>query len=141
MGTRDTQGEGETDLPTKQKQLQTSIGRLNGLHSKLHADLFYSKDEVAWGKLSAEDLNSIASLLRSLFLPLSGMSMLPEILGSMVKNEGPRDDSSDKHDDLDDPGAGAPKHSEIQKVVETHHARLMDAADLVNLGLFLGQGP
>ncbi|KAJ5691878.1 hypothetical protein N7462_001301 [Penicillium macrosclerotiorum] len=137
MSTRDMQSESETDLQSKQKRLQASITKLNGLHSKLHADLFYSKDEIAWGKLSAKDLSQIAALFRSLLLPLSGMSMLPEILETIIKNEGPRDDDANEPDDLDDPAstAGELKQSEIQKVVETHHARLVDASELVKLGL------
>lgn len=103
------------------------MAKFNGLHSKLHADLFYSRDEVAWGKLSADDLSTITTLLHSLLLPLSGMSMMPEILETMVKNEGPREAD-------ENPGEGELKHSEIQKV-ETRHARLVDAAKLVQLGL------
>lgn len=61
--------------------------------------------------------------------------MLPEVLESIVKNEGLRDDSSDKHDDRDETGEGALKYSDNQKVVETHHARLVEATRLVNLGL------
>ncbi|KAJ5726894.1 hypothetical protein N7493_005921 [Penicillium malachiteum] len=133
LSTRDMQGTEETDLQSKEKRLQGAMAKLNGLHSKLHADLFYSKDEIAWGKLSAEDLSNIATLFRSLLLPLSGMSMLPEILETIIKNEGPRDD--DARDSLDDPDEGALKQSEIQKVVETHHARLVDASQLVNQGL------
>ena len=121
----------EDDLQSKEKRLQGSMTKLNGLHSKLHADLFYSKDEIAWGKLSAEDLSTIASLFRSLLLPLAGMSMLPEILETIIKNEGPRDDAQD---DLDADKGGL-KQSEIQKVVETHHTRLVDASQLVNNGL------
>lgn len=118
--------ESETDLQGKVKDLQTSMGKLNGLHSTLHADLFYSKDEIAWGKLSAEDLSEIASLFRSLLLPLSGMSMLPDILESIVKNEGVR---------RADEGESELKQEEIRKVVETHHVRLLEAADLVRWGL------
>lgn len=135
MSTRDMQSEGETDLQSKQKQLKTSIAKLNGLHTKLHADLFYSRNEIAWGKLSAEDLSNIASLLRSLLLPLSGMSMLPEILESIIKNEGTRDGLPGKHDNLEDPGEGGLEHSEAQRVVKIHYARLVDAARLANLGL------
>ncbi|KAJ5261147.1 hypothetical protein N7478_011742 [Penicillium angulare] len=142
--TKDTQkplADGESDPQAKEKRLQGSMSKLNGLHSKLHADLFYSKDEIAWGKLSATDLSSIASLFRSLLLPLSGMSMLPEILETIIKNEGPRDDAQD--DLLVDQDEGAmkqkekqnQKQSEIQKVVQTHHARLVDASVLVKQGL------
>lgn len=40
--------EGEQDVvESKEKHLQAFMARLNGLHSRLHADLFYSKDEIA----------------------------------------------------------------------------------------------
>lgn len=134
LSTRDMQSEGDTNLQSKQKQLQAAMNKLNGLHSKLHADLFYSKEEIAWGKLSPEDLSMMASLFRSLLLPLAGMSMLPEILETIIKNEGRRD-GDEETDSLDGTGENALKQSEIQKVVETHHARLVDATELVKLGL------
>ncbi|KAJ5116868.1 hypothetical protein N7456_001216 [Penicillium angulare] len=130
-----------SDPQAKEKRLQGSMSKLNALHSKLHADLFYSKDEIAWGKLSAEDLSSIASLFRSLLLPLSGMSMLPEILETIIKNEGTRDDARDdlpvdqEEGGLKQEQKQEQKQSEIQKVVTTHHARLLDASVLVKQGL------
>jgi hypothetical protein len=111
------------------------MAKLNGLHSKLHADLFYSKNELAWGKLSAEDLSAIASLSRSLLLPLSGMSMLPEILEMIVKNEGPHDLSDDDEEEANGIDERGLKHSEIQKVAQTLHERLLSSSDLVKLGL------
>jgi hypothetical protein len=134
MSTRDMRSEGDTTLQSKQKQLQAAMNKLNGLHSKLHADLFYSKEEIAWGKLSPEDLSMMASLFRGLLLPLAGMSMLPEILETIIENEGPRDDD-DETDSLDGTGENVLKQSEIQRVVETHHARLVGATELVKLGL------
>lgn len=125
----DSESESETDLKSKVKDLQLCMAKLNGMHSTLHANLFYSKDEIAWGKLSADDLNNIAGLCRSLLLPLAGMSMVPEILESIIKNEGV---PSDDHDDL---GDSELKRGEIRAVVDTHHARLVEAADLVRCGL------
>lgn len=142
MSTRNMQIEGEPDVvESKQKHLQASMAKLTGLHSKLHADLFYSKDEIAWGKLSAEDLSVIASLLRSVLLPLSGMSMLPEILETIIKNEGPHDSYADDddddhhHGDSGVDGEGSRKYSEIQKVAQTLHERLLSSSGLVKLGL------
>ncbi|OQD89943.1 hypothetical protein PENANT_c002G04673 [Penicillium antarcticum] len=115
---RDGQNDDKDNLQAKEKNLQGAMAKLNGLHSKLHADLFYSKNEVAWGKLSTEDLGAIAHLFRSLLLPLSGMSMLPEILESIVKNE-TRDEEAD---DIDDLAEGTLKHSEIQKALASLEA-------------------
>jgi hypothetical protein len=121
---RDSQDEPDH---SKRIKLQTCMTKLNGLHSKLHADLFYSKDEIAWGKLSADDLSAIATLLRSVLLPLAGMSMLPEILETIIKNEGSRQ--------ADDNAEEEARQFEIQKVVETNHARLLHATKLVKDGL------
>lgn len=63
-------------IEVKQKQLKASLDKLNALHSKLEEDLFYAKDEIAWGKISAEDLGAIASMFQNLLLPLSGMVIL-----------------------------------------------------------------
>lgn len=122
------ESESETDLRNKIKDLQGSMTKLNSMHGTLHADLFYSNDEIAWGKLSSDDLSGIVSLFRSLLLPLSGMSMLPEILESIVKNEGQRDSDNDL-------GEMEMRQDEVSRVVETHHARLIEAADLVRCGL------
>ncbi|KAJ5198604.1 uncharacterized protein N7498_007721 [Penicillium cinerascens] len=54
------------------------------------------------------------------------MSMRPETLETIIKNEGPHE--------ADDAPEGEMKHSEIRKIVETHHAGLVDAAELVKLG-------
>ena len=99
--------------------------KLDGQHSKLHANLFHFKDEIAWTKLSTDDLSAIG-YLRSIILPLSGMSMRPETLETIIKNEGLHE--------ADDAREGEMKHSEIRKVVETRHAGLVDA-ELVKLGL------
>lgn len=56
---------------------------LIGIHDRLHGDLIYAKNEIAWGKLTASDLNAIFSILRSLLLPLAGISMLPDIFQSL----------------------------------------------------------
>ncbi|KAJ5110458.1 hypothetical protein N7532_000993 [Penicillium argentinense] len=131
-------GQSETDLQSKVKALQGSVTKLNGLHIKLHADVFYSRDEIAWGKLSAVDLSDIASLFRSLLLPLSGMSMLPEILEMIVKNGSPREGpflQKSRNQDRADRADLGEISNEMVKVVETHHARLLDAACLVRLGL------
>ncbi|KAJ5979646.1 hypothetical protein N7481_006944 [Penicillium waksmanii] len=123
------ESESDTDLQSRIKDLQVSMAKLNAMHNTLHADLFYSKDEIAWGKLSADDLSGIASLFRSLLLPLAGMSMVPEILESIIKNEGV---GTAERDDLRD---SKTRQGDILRVVETHHARLVEAADLVRCGL------
>lgn len=129
---REVEGDTGPDVEAKQKHLTASITKLNALHGKLQSDLFYSKDEIAWGKLSADDLNKINSLLRSLLLPLSGMAMLPEILDMIAKNEGTPKNSRELSKENEDE---ALKHSEVQKVIETLQERLADSTQLTITGL------
>lgn len=129
---REVEGDAGPDVEGKQKHLTASITKLNALHGKLQSDLFYSKDEIAWGKLSADDLNKINSLLRSLLLPLSGMAMLPEILDMIAKNEGTLKNSRELSKENEDE---ALKRSEVQKVIETLQERLADSTQLTITGL------
>ena len=128
------QSKNESSLEAKKNQLQASLTKLNALQGKLQSDLFYSKDEFAWGKLSAGDLKEIGDLLRNVLLPLSGMAMLPDILDMIVENEGTRNNSFEKSEDRDE-DENTIKNSEIQKVVETLEERLVDCSDLVRVGL------
>ncbi|GAT25208.1 MFS transporter [Aspergillus luchuensis] len=128
---RDMQSSPSLDLEAKQKRLTASITKLNGLHGKLQSDLLYSKDEIAWGKLSAGDLSSIGGLLRGILLPLSGMAMLPEVLDMIVRNEGTRNSSLGSLDAEQD----SVKQSEMQKVAQTLQDRLVVSSRLVTVGL------
>lgn len=128
---RDMQNSPSSDLEAKQKRLTASITKLNGLHGKLQSDLLYSKDEIAWGKLSAGDLSRIGGLLRSVLLPLSGMAMLPEVLDMIVRNEGTRNNSVRSLDAEED----SVKQSEMQKVAQTLQDRLVDSSRLATVGL------
>ncbi|KAK1142624.1 hypothetical protein N8T08_007428 [Aspergillus melleus] len=132
---RGAEAPGESGLEGKRKRLAAGMGKLNALHGKLQSDLFYSTDEFAWGKLSAEDLKQVGGLMRSLLLPLSGMAMLPEILEMVVNDEGVRDSTGDIPDEEEDAEKQALKHSEIQRVVQTLHERLVDASNLTTTGL------
>ncbi|EAU37096.1 conserved hypothetical protein [Aspergillus terreus NIH2624] len=132
LSMRDAEHAAKSSIESKKKRLAESITKLNALHGKLQSDLFYSKDEIAWGKLSADDLSRIGGLLRSILLPLSGIAMLPEILDMIVQNEGPR--QSAKGDD-EDSGDEMCKNGEIQKVVEILQHRLEGSSALVAVGL------
>ncbi|CEL02284.1 hypothetical protein ASPCAL03455 [Aspergillus calidoustus] len=106
-------------------KLQSAITSLNALHGKLQSDLSYSKDEIAWGKLSASDLDRIGGLLRNLLLPLSGMAMLPDILDFIVEDE----------DGLSEMGEGPQEPVETHQVARLMRSKLLECEELVNGGL------
>ncbi|PWY93874.1 hypothetical protein BO94DRAFT_612428 [Aspergillus sclerotioniger CBS 115572] len=129
---RDMGNNPSSDLESKQKRLTASITKLNALHGKLQSDLLYSTDEIAWGKLSADDLTRVGNLLRSILLPLSGMAMLPEVLDMIVKNEGTRHNNLGSRDNDEEESV---KQSELQKFAQTLHDRLAESSQLVTVGL------
>lgn len=106
------------------KRLKGAMAGLDAAHAKLQSDLFYSKDEIAWGKLSARDLDRIGGLLRDLFLPLSGMAMLPDVLDMVMER---RQNSSQD--------SGSDERLDIENVVETLSGRIGECAGLVTAGL------
>ena len=101
------------------------------MHGKLQSDLFYSRHEIAWGKLSADDLIKISGFLRSHLLPLSGMAMLPDIMDMIAKNE-PADN---RERSTEEPENNAPKYSEMQMIVEAFRERLAESIHLTLTGL------
>ncbi|PCH07569.1 Brefeldin A sensitivity protein-related, domain of unknown function DUF2421 [Penicillium occitanis (nom. inval.)] len=122
-----------TGLPSHLREIKEamnlSMNKLNALHSKLHSDLFYSKDEIAWGKLAAEDLTKIAAMFREVLLSLSGMSMLPDILEIIVQEE----ISGEIKDRFDDETSS--KRAEVQKSVMMLHKHLSDTLHLSMAGM------
>jgi hypothetical protein len=117
------------DLREIQEALNVSMNKLNALHSKLHSDLFYSKDEIAWGKLAAKDLTKITAMFRDMLLSLSGMSMLPDIL-EMVVEEEMSSEAKERFDD-DTPS----RRAEVQKSVMMLHKHLSDTLNLSTTGM------
>lgn len=61
-------------------KIKDAVNALNALDAQMQANLRYAKIEVAWGKLSAADLERISELLRKLLLTLSGISAFPTII-------------------------------------------------------------
>ncbi|EAS35900.3 uncharacterized protein CIMG_01254 [Coccidioides immitis RS] len=75
--------------------LKAAIGKISAIHSWVNAEMHYAKQEVVWGTLSAEDLETLVSLLRSLFLSLAGVAMLPRIFKRLTKAIPPQGAATD----------------------------------------------
>ncbi|KNG52773.1 mfs transporter [Stemphylium lycopersici] len=59
--------------------IKKMTGSLQQLHGKLTADLPFAKREIAYGKLSPDDLESIFKKLRSLLLPVLGLASIMDL--------------------------------------------------------------
>lgn len=60
---------------SKTAAVTAALQSLQGLHDKLHAELFYASREVAWGKLDATDIKVIIAHLRPILLSVAGIVM------------------------------------------------------------------
>ncbi|PGH14270.1 hypothetical protein AJ80_06010 [Polytolypa hystricis UAMH7299] len=124
-------------LEEKAKELNDTMNKLNSMHSQLHTDLYYAKQELAWGRFSSEDLDHIYGLLRAILIPLSGIGMLPDIFAKISKPLEP----GHLYSPEGFAGLDTPEESDVADEPAQEHfvghlsQRLQAAAELVNLGL------
>jgi hypothetical protein len=59
--------------------IKNTIGAIQELHGKLTADLPFAKREVAYGKLSPDDLETIFKQLRAIMMPVLGLSSVMDL--------------------------------------------------------------
>lgn len=52
---------------------------LDQIHGKLHGDIAFSKREIAYGKLTADDLAALYKHLRDILVPLKGLSSVADL--------------------------------------------------------------
>lgn len=51
-------------------ELRKKMAGVKALYIKMHEELAMAKQEIAWGKLRAKDINSINDLCRDILIPL-----------------------------------------------------------------------
>ncbi|WEW58194.1 hypothetical protein PRK78_003662 [Emydomyces testavorans] len=125
--------------------LKAAIRKLSAIHSMVNAEMRYAKQEIAWGNLTAEDFETLVLLLRSLFLPLAGVAMLPRIFKRLTKAMPPQCadvDAVNVEDLRRDPTSATPEESpyEATETTQEHFVpplcERLDAAEvLVNSGV------
>lgn len=73
---------------SESKALKGSIEGLTGLFGKLYGDLGFGKKEIAWGKLTADDLDTLFEKFRAILIPLVGMSTITDIFERVAERRG-----------------------------------------------------
>ncbi len=85
---KDDKSKSSTAETTQAKALKGAIGKLTGLHGKLHGDMAFAKREYAWGKLDAKDMDEIFTLFRDILIPLVGMSTIIDVFERIAERRG-----------------------------------------------------
>ncbi len=69
-------------------KLNGAIRALSELHGKLCVDLTFAKREMAFGNLSADDIDEMFKLFRTIFLSVIGMSSVADIFERVAERRG-----------------------------------------------------
>jgi hypothetical protein len=74
--------------------IKKMIGAIQELHGKLVADLPFAKREIAYGKLTPDDLETIFKQLRSIMMPVLGLSSVMDLFerGAELNHWGEEDE-------------------------------------------------
>ncbi|KAF1921458.1 hypothetical protein BDU57DRAFT_544942 [Ampelomyces quisqualis] len=67
------------ELKPEVETIKKTIGAIQELHGKLTADLPFAKREIAYGKLSPDDLEAIFKKLRAIMMPMLGLSLVMDL--------------------------------------------------------------
>ncbi|KAF2646232.1 hypothetical protein P280DRAFT_387163 [Massarina eburnea CBS 473.64] len=95
-------GEDKLEKPRMRPEVEavkSTMGAISQLHGKLHGDLPFAKREMAYGKLSPEDFESISKHLRAIMMPLMGLGSLIDLFERIASLDW---DEIDQHTDSTD---------------------------------------
>lgn len=118
--------------------LKEAVDKLTSIHSSAHGQLYYAKQEIAFGKLTGENLEEFFLRLRAAYLPLAGIGMLPVVFRRLTRVKVPSREDGPYSVGRESSDAEYPL--EIQTTQPNHFVlplceRLQAAARLVNQGL------
>ena len=87
----------KTDFKPKLKSqaaaLKAAAGALGELHGTINVEIAFAKREIALGKLDATDIGQLVRLLRSVMVPIVGMSSVADIFDRVADRRGWREAS------------------------------------------------
>lgn len=99
---KDSKDKGKTKRQVKPEiaAMKKMIGGIQELHGKLTADLPFAKREIAYGKMTPDELEAIFKQLRNLMMPVLGLSSVTDLFerGAEV-NHWVDDDDEPEHEE------------------------------------------
>jgi hypothetical protein len=76
-------------------KLKAATGSLSEVFGKMHTELDFAKQEMAYGRLDAYDIKKLYDMLQTILLPMNGMSTLVDILKEVAIRAAPAEDEPD----------------------------------------------
>ena len=81
--------------------LKAAVGALGELHGTINVEIAFAKTEIALGKLDATDISQLVRLLRSVMVPIVGMSSVADIFDRVADRRGWREASGETAEELE----------------------------------------
>ena len=75
--------------------LKAAVGALGEIHGTINVEIAFAKREIAFGKLDATDISQLVRLLRSVMVPIVGMSSVADIFDRVADRRGWREASGE----------------------------------------------
>ncbi|KAL3292387.1 MFS transporter protein [Colletotrichum asianum] len=69
-------------------ELKGTALAISALFGKMHGDMVFAKRDIAYGKLDAKDMSEIFNRLRSIMIPLNGISTIVDIFRRAAEKHG-----------------------------------------------------
>ncbi|KZL87235.1 hypothetical protein CI238_10868 [Colletotrichum incanum] len=83
-------------------ELKATALAISALFGKMHGDILFAKRDIAYGKLNSKDIGEIFNRLRSIMIPLNGISTIVDIFRRASEKHGwGADDGSEGNSDIE----------------------------------------
>lgn len=98
---KDKEKNAKPKLKPEIEKIKKMIAALQELHGKLTADLPFAKREVAYGKLTPDDLEALFKQLRTLLMPILGLSSVMDLFerGAELNHWGDEDEETEHEEE------------------------------------------
>ncbi|KAH5411810.1 hypothetical protein HBI23_172820 [Parastagonospora nodorum] len=97
---KDKNKDAKPKLKPEIQNIKKMIGSIQELHGKLTADLPFAKREIAYGKLTPDDLETIFKKLRGILMPVLGLGSVMDLFerGAELSNWAEEDEEGSEHE-------------------------------------------
>ena len=123
-------------LKSQAAALKAAVGALGELHGTINVEIAFAKREIALGKLDATDMSQLVRLLRSVMVPIVGMSSVADIFDRVANRRGWREASGGTAEERE----ASKKRKDTEKsewsdIMKSLHGPFKDMTEAVDEGL------
>lgn len=115
--------------------LKAAVGALGELHGAINVEIAFAKREIALGKLDAADISQLVRLLRSVMVPIVGMSSVADIFDRIADRRGWREASGETAEERETSNRNDEEKREWSDIMKSLHGPFEALTEAVDEGL------